>query len=224
VTQTIKSTKLGECDPTLRKDLQAALEKTHGTQFTITLGPDGAVAEFRGPKDAVNVQAPNDIAKATYRVWSLLDSDAWKDLAGVTFLHPPSHLGQEWETPITHDWGPLGTWNGKTYFKRNGQQLGQERIDFTHSLSHKPPESAAPGDLPFKVVRMEFRSPNAAGSVLFDAAKGRVTRAEESFTVRGRLVVSALGTEVTVDVEERQDFQVAVREPGERSLKGTKKN
>jgi hypothetical protein len=223
VTQTIRSTKLGRCDPAMQKDLKTALEKTLGTKFAITLAPDGTVAEFRGPKDAVNVQAPNDIAKASYRVWSLLDSDAWKDLAGVTFLHSPSHPGPEWESPITHDWGPLGTWAGKTTFKRNGQQIGQDRVDFAHALTHKPPESAAPGDLPFKVVRMEFRPPAATGSVLFDATKGRVTRAEESFTVRGRLVVSALGTEVTVDVEERQDFQVAVREPGERSLKGAKK-
>ena len=74
--------------------------------------------------------------------------------------------------------------------------------------------------MPLKVLRAAFHTPTATGSVLFDAAKDRVSRAEETFRVNGRVTVAALSGEAVVDLEERQDFQLTVREPADRTLKG----
>jgi hypothetical protein len=220
MTQTIRATRLGECDATLKPEMRAALEKTHGAVFEATLAPDGRIRKFTGAKDAVNVQVPNDPGRtATFRVWSLLDTGAWAELAGMTMLRPPAHE-DAWTRPIAHDWGPLGGWDGRTTFRRNGKQLGQDRIDFTHTLAHRPPAPGAGDGLPLKVLRAEFRPPTATGSVLFDAAKDRVLRAEETFQVNGRVTVAALSGEAVVDLEERQDFQLTVREPTDRTLKG----
>ncbi len=217
--QTIRSTKLGKCDPAMRKEMLAALEKAHGTEFRFVVGEDGTVGEFKGPKDALQIQGPNDLTKAaSIRVWSLLDSDAWKEMAGLTELYLPLFPATQ-DRPLAHDWGPLGTWAGKTTYRRNGKQDGQDRVDFAHALTYSPPAGGGNADLPLRITRTEFRTPTASGSILFDAAKGRVTRAEETFQVKGRVVVSALGTEVTVDLDERQDFQMFVREPKERTLK-----
>jgi hypothetical protein len=218
--QTIRSTRLGECDPALKQEMQAALEKTHGTEFELTVGPDGQVRKFTGLKEAVNVQVPNDPGRtATFRVWSLLDSGAWAELAGMTLLKPPA--GEEsWTRPIAHDWGPLGGWVGRTTFRNNSRQHGQDRIDFTHALTHRPPVAGAGEDLPLKIVSVEFRSPNATGSILFDATTDRVTRAEETFQVRGRVTVAAVGSEAVIELEERQDFQLTNREATDRNLKG----
>lgn len=215
VKQTIRSTKLGRCDAGTEKEMRAALAKVPGTELRYVVGEDGTVSEFRGAKEPLRVQGPNDLTKAaSIRVWSLLDSDAWKELAGLTTLHPPSHPGATWEGPLAHDWGPLGSWAGRTTYRRNGKQLGQDRVDFVHTLRHSPPAAGGNADLPLRINRVEFRTPTATGSVLFDAATDRVTRAEETFQVKGRVVVSALGTEVSVDLDERQDFRVTVREPG----------
>jgi hypothetical protein len=218
--QTIRSTRLGECDPALKQEMQAALEKTHGTEFDLTVTADGQVRKFTGPGDAVNVQVPNDPGRtATFRVWSLLDSGAWAELAGITLLRPPA--GEDsWTRPLTHDWGPLGGWDGRTTFRKNGRQHDPDRIDFTHALTYRPPAAGAGDDLPLKIIRAEFRSPTASGSVLFDAATDRVTRAEETFHVRGRVTVAAIGSEAVIELEERQDFQLTVREATDRNLKG----
>jgi hypothetical protein len=220
MTQTIRSTRLGECDPALKQEMQAALEETHGTTFALTVGPDGRVSKFAGPNDGVHVQVPNDPGRtATFRVWSLLDTGAWTELAGLTLFVPPTGDGP-WVRPIAHDWGPLGGWDGRTTFRKNGTQLGRVRIDFTHELTHRPPEAGAGQHLPLNVVRVDFRTPAATGSLLFDAMKGSVTRAEETFRVRGRVTVAAISGEAVVDLEERQDFELIVREPTERNLTG----
>jgi hypothetical protein len=104
-----------------------------------------------------------------------------------------------------------------------GKQSGGDRIDFEHDLTYSSPKAGAGNDSPVRIVRAEFPSPTATGFVLYDAAKGRVSRAEEAFLVRGRVVASALGSEVAVDVEEQQRFQLSVRKPAEASLRGQPK-
>ena len=147
-----------------------------------------------------------------------------KELAAVTLLQPQSRTeGETWNRPIAHDWGPLGGWGGRTTYRVNGKQSGMDRIDFRHALTYRQPKPGAGDDLPLRVVRAEFRSPSATGSVLYDAAAGRVTRAEETFQVRGRVVVSAITSDAVVDLDERQDFQLVIREPKHRVLKGVPK-
>ena len=119
LTQTIRSTRLTQCDPALRQDMQAALEKTHGTRFAIVVGPGGEVQDFKGPKDGVHLQVPNDPGRtATFRVWS---SSCWRgSWAEITLLQPPAKpIDNAWDRPIyttgarSADW-PATSTSGRT--------------------------------------------------------------------------------------------------------------
>ncbi len=221
--QTIEDARLIACDPTLREALADALQKARGAVFTLTVGPDGVVTDLKGPDDPIRV-LPGAGANGgrTLRVWSLLDADGWKELAGLTFFRcdPPPRPGRTWTRGLAHSWGPLGDWTGRTTFVARGAKDGRERIEYAHALSYRPPGPGRGGDLPFKIVRAEFGAPTAGGILLYDAARERVTAADEAFHVRGALAVSVGGSDAAVEVDESQAFRLRVRATSEPELTG----
>lgn len=223
VRQVIEGAKLVGCDPSMREALGDALKKAAGAKFEIAVGPDGVVTGLTGPKDPVRVLAGNDPANGqTVRVWSLLDADGWKELAGLTFLRPakPPRVGDRWARPIAHNWGPLGEWAGRTTFVATAKAGGADRIEYAHELAYRPSAAGAGRELPFQLRRADFRVLAAGGAVLYDAAKDRVSAADETFRVRGALLVSLGGTDATVEMEEAQVFRLRVAQPTTAVLSG----
>jgi len=209
VKQRVEGTRLVTCDPAARAELEDALRKARGATFTITVGPGGEVSSLKGPADAPRVAEGLDPGGGqTFRVWSLLDADGWKELAGLTFFQPgrPLAAGETWFRPLVHSWGPLGSWAGRTRYTAAGRRDGAERIDYAHELTYRPP--AAGGGLPFRVVRADFSAPTAGGVIRYDAARGRVESAEETFRVRGAVTVAVGGVETAAGVEEVQVFRL----------------
>ncbi len=222
VRQRVEATRLGASDPVTRGGLEDALRKAKGATFEIAVGPGGEVTGLKGPNDPVRVHAANDpTGGQSFRIWSLLDVDGWKELAGLTFFQPgrPLVAGQKWARPLNHTWGELGSWSGRTHYTAAGRRDGAERIEFAHEMSYRPPAGEG-GMLPVRILRAEF-TPQAAGGVIrYDAANGRVTAAEEVFRVRGALLVSAGGIEAPVEMEESQGFQVKILGPADQVLRG----
>ncbi|HYH67755.1 MAG TPA: hypothetical protein VD866_23865 [Urbifossiella sp.] len=209
VKQRVEGTRLVTCDPAARAELEDALRKARGATFTITVGPGGGVTGLKGPADAPRVAEGLDPGGAqTFRVWSLLDADGWKELAGLTFFQPgrPLAAGETWFRPLVHNWGPLGSWAGRTRYTAAGRRDGAERIDYAHELTYRPPPAG--GGLPFRVVRAEFSAPTGGGVIRYDAARGRVESAEETFRVRGAVTVAVGGVETAAGVEEVQVFRL----------------
>jgi hypothetical protein len=181
----------------------------------VKVGADGAITAFTGVADPIRVKAGRDANQQMFRLWSILDADAWKELAGLTFFLPdrPLRRGEKWSRAVAHDWGPLGSWQGKTVFAAAGEQPGKrgiERVEYAHNLSYRPPAAAGGFDLPVRVLKADFRPVVAGGVIAFDPITRRTTAAEELFRVRGSTLVSALGSEVAVEVDEQQRFQLTV--------------
>jgi hypothetical protein len=223
--QRIRTAKLIEADANTKADLAAALEKAQGTKFEIVVSPTGVVTELKGLKDPILVQAAkNAMPGQSLRLWSLLDADAWKELAGLTFFQPdkPLKAGATWSRPIAHDWGPLGTWRGKTDYlvAKPPPKAVTERIDYRHDIYHRPPADGADKGLPFRVLKAEFKPLVASGAILYDPSWRRTTAAEETFRVRGGVVVSLAGTEAAIEMEELQGFRLTVTDRTKRELIG----
>ncbi len=226
VEQRIRTAKLIDADPSTKAELAAALEKAQGTKFEIAVNAAGDVTELKGLKDPIRIQAgPNVMPGQSLRLWSLLDADAWKELAGLTFFQPDKPLkpGATWSRPAAHDWGPLGTWRGKTVYvvgKPVAKPLA-ERIDYAHDIYHRPPAAGADKGLPFRVLRPEFKAVQAGGSILYDPEMRRAKAAEETFRVRGGVVVSLAGTEAAIELEELQGFRLTITDRTRRELVGS---
>ncbi len=215
VRQRVEAARLTACDPAAREALGGALREATGAAFEIAVGPRGEVTGLKAPADPLRVQAANDPAGGqSFRVWSLLDADGWKELAGLTFFQPDRPLapGAKWDRPFAHSWGALGGWYGRTTYTAAGRRDGAERVEYAHAMAYRPPAGGG-ADLPFRVLRADFRPVAAGGVIRYDAARARVTAAEEAFHVRGAVVVSVGGVEATAEVEEAQGFRLRIAEP-----------
>ena len=131
--------------------------------------------------------------------------------------------GTMWNRPEAHDWGALGTWRGKTLYAPMGKlpgKAGVERIDYKHDISYRPPAEGADANLPIRVVKSDFKTVLAGGTILYDPFIRRVTAVEETFRVRGAVLVSLGGIEAGIEMEELQSFKLTVSEQVPRELVG----
>jgi hypothetical protein len=148
----------------------------------------------------------------TFLLWSFLDRDGWKELAQATLFLPeePSGSRAKWSRKLTHAWGPLGSWSGRTVYGYTGKQGNQDRIGYVLDMAYRPPAGAAAGALPFMVVRAAFQPQAAGGAILYDRRKARVAAAEEAFHVKGALVIDVLGLATAIEMDEAQNFRLRV--------------
>jgi hypothetical protein len=226
VTQAVQSSKLIDATTDLKQPLTDALKAAEGAKFELAVGPNGKVTALKGLVDPLNVKLGREAEQQTLRLWSILDADAWKEFAGMTFFQPDKPgLGARWNRDFAHDWGSLGSWLGRTDYATAAkpEKNGQHKIDYSHVISHRPGKGG--GDLPFTVKQVSFPSVKAGGTLRYDAANNRTTAAEELFHVRGGVVVSFGGADATVEVEEQQKFRLSASEvkPREIVAEGRKK-
>lgn len=226
VTQTVQTGKLIDASADMKEPLGDALKAAEGAKFELAIGPNGKVTALKGLADPVNVKLGRQVEQQTLRLWSILDADAWKEFAGMTFFQPDKPgLGVKWNRDFTHDWGALGSWLGRTNYATaaKAEKDGRHKIDYSHVISHRPGKGG--GNLPFTVKQVSFPAVKAGGTLRYDVATNRMTAAEELFHVRGGVVVSFGGTDATVEVEEQQKFRLSASEvkPREIVAEGRKK-
>ena len=221
VTQAVRVARLLDADPGARAGFETALKAAVGRSFEYVVRPAGEVMDFKAPADPIRVEAgAGGPAGRPVRVWSLLDADGWKELAGVTFFRPAA--GGKWTRPVEHEWGPIGRWAGRTTFSPAGKRGAVERYDYSHELTYHPPAAGGDGG-PVRLTRAAFRPVAAGGAILFDPARGRVSAAEETFRVRGAATVAVAGGEAQVEMEEEQVFQLRLIDPVTHELRGRPK-
>jgi hypothetical protein len=233
-TQTIKTAKLIDADGDIRASLAAALAKTKGVKFDLTVAANGEVTELKGLKDSIQVRVGKDEdVGASLRMWSVLDADAWKELGSRTFFVPerPLHAPPSAADPpprklfmrdAAHDWGALGSWKGKTVYiaGKKPDKVGLEHFKYGHNLTYHPPAAGSDRELPLKIIKSNFQIVAAGGVILYDPTIQRVARAEEAFRVRGAVVVSLGGVEAAIEMEELQGFRINISETAVRSASG----
>lgn len=221
-TQTITSAKLIAADVDMRESLIAALVKTKGAKFDLTVAGNGDVMELKGLKDPIQVRIGKDKdVGASLRMWSLLDTDAWKEIGSRTFFQSERPLFAlpsasdpvppgPWTRDAAHDWGALGSWKGKTTYAtgKKPDKAGLARIQYAHNLTYQPPKADVDRDLPLKIIKSDFKIVSAGGVILYNPVVRKVTRAEEVFRVRGVVLVSVGGVEATIEMEELQGFRI----------------
>jgi hypothetical protein len=229
-TQTITTARLIDADVDMRESLAAALAKTQGVKFDLTVAADGEVTGLKGLKDSIQVRIGKDEdVGASLRMWSVLDTDAWKELGSRTFFQPDRPIHAEgssadpaprkpWTRDATHDWGALGSWKGTTTYAA-GKKPDKARLEhykYGHNLTYQPPVAGSDRDLPLKIVKADFKIVGAGGVILYKPTVRKVARAEEAFRVRGSVLVSLAGVEAAIDMEELQGFRINIVEPAVR--------
>ncbi|MHB8902812.1 MAG: hypothetical protein ACYC6Y_28975, partial [Thermoguttaceae bacterium] len=145
---------------------------------------------------------------------SLVDRDGWRELNQLTFFQPGRTLrvGDRWQCPLTHSWGPLGDWKGDAQYRYEGEEDGLDRTSYELKLLHRSPDAGAAAALPFEPAGATFQTEKAGGIIFFDRNRGRVEEARETFHVRGSMAIEVLGQKVPLGIVEQQDFQLRIYE------------
>jgi hypothetical protein len=211
VGQKVESARLLKADDLTSGLLAPAVAKLPGTSFTIHLNALREVTKFEGGASATSPNMQNLLGGQGFQTASLLDRDGWKEMAQATFFQPNVLLkaGSVWSKPMTHNWGPLGQWVGRTNLRYTGRHETTHKVGYEHQMAYVAPKGPAAG-LPFQLNGSKFQPLLAAGTIFFDEAKGRTVAGEERFRVRGLLNISFLGQEVPLELEEEQHFRFEI--------------
>jgi hypothetical protein len=213
VQQKVEGARLGNGDKNLEALVNGFLQKTKGANFNLHIDGRGRVTKFEGALEEFKViPGAKGLGQETFLLFSLLDRDAWKELAEMTFFQPDKapHRGVKWARKMSHSWGPLGGWMGQTVYACTDALKKVHQISFVHDMIYVPPGPGAGMGLPFQIRKADFKLQTANGALYFDVEQNRVTAAEERFQVRGLLAVSMLGIDSVVQMEEAQLFQVRI--------------
>ncbi len=210
VIQKVEAAKLLQADPTMQGLLAPAVAKLPGTTFTILLSPQMQVKKFVGAAAKIQIANPM-LGGLGFQTASLLDLDGWREMAQATFFLPDRPLAKDtrWTKPMAHNWGPLGSWSGQTLYAYTGQKGTLHQFAYGHKMTYLPPKGKGMG-LPLQITGAAFQAHEAAGTLLFDADKGRVLAGEERFHVRGALTLAILGQNIAVEIEEEQQFRFQI--------------
>ncbi len=229
IRQKIETTKLEEADELSKSLLTAMLKDLTGKTITIRINPDGEIASIEGIPEPMAQAVGNGLDFRGAMLSSLIDRDGWKELTRATLFTPQKPLieGASWEQSITHSWGDLGSWRGRTAYEYQGTTESLESIGYTHDLVYHPPAAAAQNNLPFKISNPAFKTKAAQGTLRFDAGKGRLSKMEENFQVVGQMMIQVGGQSLPMQLDETQHFQLELLEkkpaPENRKATGVRK-
>ena len=190
-----------------------------GAEFTITLDMKKVeVTKVEGRDKFLG-----DLVKANPQMKPLLDQilseNALREMAQPTFAAVPNKevsKGESWTRDSTLDMGPIGKYENVYTYTYDGKDPKDKKLDLIKvdtQLTYKEPgDVAGVGGLPFKIKSAELKSKDATGTVLFDAAKGRVERSSAKMELSGELSIEFGGQTTTVNLSQTQNTDVETSE------------
>jgi hypothetical protein len=150
----------------------------------------------------------------------ILSDKALEQMAAPTFAALPNAekaKGDTWKATSTLDMGPIGkydnaftyTYEGKNTDAKDAAEKTWDKIKVTTELKYAPPdEKAQTGGLPFRIKSADLTSKDAAGTVYYDPAKGRVARSVMNLKLNGTLNIEIGGQVTPVTLSQTQDTNV----------------
>ncbi len=208
VRQTVEQVRLDAADPLSRATYEAELNKLVGQQYSFTLNERDEITEFTGFRSTTATSPIAGPLESGFLVATVIDEDGWRELMERSFLHPPATAADRpWTRPVSHRWGPLGSWRGITTYASRGTEGYGTRYDFTSEMSYVPPAPTADA-FQFELAGADFQPVQSNGYFVFDAQRGQVISVHEVFHVQGTVTAGLMGSSVQLQVEEHQEFSI----------------
>ena len=186
-----------------------------GTEFTLTVSPEMKITKVEGRKELLD-----KLVAADQQMKPLLDSvlseDAIKQMADPTLAAVPNKevkIGETWKVPTKLNLGPIGSYDTTYEYKYVGKDEKKKDLDkiaVTATLKYVPPSGDAPqGGLSYRIKGGNLEGKTVAGTILFDAKKGRVVSSDMDLNLEGKLDIEINGMINTVELKQTQKTTVA---------------
>ncbi len=183
-----------------------------GTEFTLTVNKDFKVTKIEG-RDAFlkKLTGANPSMEALLK--QILSEEALKEMADPTFAAIPNKdvkKDEKWEKTSKLDMGPIGKYENTYHYTFEGPDKDKkDKISVKTDLKYTAPaDNTSGGGLPFKIKSADLTSKDAGGTILFDAAKGRVEESNMKVTLTGKLSIEIGGQATAVDLDQTQTTKV----------------
>jgi hypothetical protein len=204
------STKAGGAATPLSEFFKALL----GAKFTITLSPEMKITNLEGRQDFIKkLINTNQTMEPLLNL--ILSEDALKQMSDAAFAMVPGKpvkKGDTWERTSKLSMGPIGSYETVSKYTYEGQDEKDKnlaKIKVENTLKYTPPQAAAAGQLPFKIISADLKSKDATGTVFFDVEKGRLSSQDTSMKLEGKLSIDI--NSMTSEVELKQDQKTTIR-------------
>lgn len=180
-----------------------------GSEFMLMIGPDSKVNRVEGREEFLKrLVTANQPMEPLFR--QILDGDAIKQIADATLgvvPNRPVKTGESWTFESKLNMGAIGTYDSVVKYTYEGQDAkdpARAKISASPTVKYAAPAEAKVNPLPFKVKSAELKCRDARGSALFNVAKGRLTSADQTLKIEGKLTVEIGGAANDVEIEQTQ--------------------
>lgn len=188
----------------LGASLGSFFEQLKGATFTVTLNPAGKVTKVEGYDEFAKDLKGRAKQLLTEDVIKQGENDAFVVLADKAV-----NKGDTWKDQRILELKMFGTLTIDQELKYQGKGKDGEEIGTSSTISkYTPPKEAALGGL--EITKGEFKTDDAKGTVVFDAATGRLVRQQDKLKVKGTLTAKAQGAELMITLELEQSSKTEV--------------
>jgi hypothetical protein len=188
-----------------------------GSTFTITLDPATMkITEIKGREEFVKKLTDANPQMASL-LKSILSEDQLKQLSEPAFAVVKGKgqkvkSGDTWSRDSKLNMGPIGSYTAKYTYTYggtekktvDGKEANLHKIDMKTELTYGPPDNKEPSGLPFKIESGKLTASKAAGTIWFDADKGRVVETKMEVDLKGTLQISVAEQKAEVDLDQKQ--------------------
>jgi len=161
-----------------------------GTEFTLTVTTDGQIKKFEGFKEAMDKLA-KDSPTNVEAMRKFLTEDNIKQWTAVVLGGLPGKAvakGASWKTATMLAMNPMGKIKNTNLFSLDGDKI---KLKMEPEVQLSKDADLGNG---VKVTKADLK-PEGSGTLVYDAAKGRLSSGDIDFTIAGTLGVSANGQE-----------------------------
>lgn len=182
-------------------EMDKFMEKMKGASFTITLTNDGRVTKFEGYDELIKTLSGDDENVAKLLKMMVTEDTLKKSGEEVFAFLPPKAVskGDTWKRESTLPLGPFGSFKTASDYTYDGKGSDGEKISYKASMTYTPPK-ADDGFGLFKIVKGNLKTEGAKGTMVFDAAKGRLVSGSMSTIFRGSLTMDFMGNQIDMDM------------------------
>ncbi len=178
------------------------LEKMKGAVFLLTVGRTGQVRRFQGHETFLHklTEGQPELAPMAR---ALISEDSLKSPIANLFACLPARAvkrGERWQMPALEPLGLLGACQGVNEFTCQGEDQEGWRLSRQSRLSYLG--APANQDRLLKIVGGGLAAREATARLVFNAAQGRLVRADTLLKLQGTLTVEVVG--------QREDLEVAM--------------
>jgi hypothetical protein len=208
VKQTVLNTYLDEADELSKETFAAGLKDLLGKEMTFQVNLEGVVEKFEGAPINNTINLLKALGGEGFMVSNVLDQDGWKELARLVMFQPRISEN-EWNEDFEHNWGPIGSWTGRSVFRRGKSQKNIQQYSYQHDIQYKQPDGDAAA-LPFATSELSFSVKQFGGVIKYDPQLRRVVAIKENFVVGGGVKTELYGITSEVTMTEGQSFTVEI--------------